>query len=183
MKRRTVLGGAAASAAGFFSGAASAADNTAASPASRIFPRHWRSSAPRSRRISTGPTSRTPSSRSFSPASIDGERPALPMIDVTLTKENALPARPLGADLRRTGSRLPRKASPSSSRAWRSAATTICASGSTCPRSRPTCTGRCTAPRSSRSSTGCSTRNSPASRSCGTISTTTGISTGTCTSA
>jgi len=29
----------------------------------------------------------------------EGERPALPMIDVTLTKENALPPRSLGADL------------------------------------------------------------------------------------
>ncbi len=29
----------------------------------------------------------------------EGERPALPMIDVTLTKENALPFGPMGVDL------------------------------------------------------------------------------------
>ena len=92
--------------------------------------------------------------------------------------------RPLGSDLRRLEARLPTRASRSSCRAWRSAAThnlrkRIYLSAVTPDLYQPKyqAKGRC------RSSTSCSIRSSPASRSCGTISTTTSISTGICISA
>ena len=111
----------------------------------------------------------------------EGERPALPMIDVTLTKENALPHDLWGLiyqdwkptpeegvtvflqGLEKRGDNNLRK------RIYMSAVT-------------PDLYRPMYGPRPSRSLTGCSTRNSPASPSCGTISTITGISIGTCTS-
>ena len=91
MERRTVLTGAAASAAGLFSGAASAADTTAASPA----PSDLALALDRFRATIPADFDRTYVENAVVPFFLtsvyEGERPALPMIDVTLTKEDALP--------------------------------------------------------------------------------------------
>ncbi len=95
MQRRTVLTGAAASAAasgaGFFSGAAFAADATAASTASPDLAAalaRFRSSIPAHFDRTYVENAVIPF---FLTSVYEGERPALPMIDVTLSKENALP--------------------------------------------------------------------------------------------
>jgi hypothetical protein len=91
MKRRTVLAGAAAGAAGFFSGAAFAADTPAASPASPDLAAalaRFRASIPAHFDRTYVENAIVPF---FLTSTYEGERPALPMIDVTLTKENALP--------------------------------------------------------------------------------------------
>ena len=92
MQRRTVLVGAAASAAGLLSGTAAAADNTAGSLASPEFllPRleRFRASIPAHFDRTYVENAVIPF---FLTSIYDGERPALPMIDVTLRKENALP--------------------------------------------------------------------------------------------
>ena len=66
----------------------------------------------------------------------EGERPLLPMIDVTFTKENALPYDLWGL-IYKIGSPPRRTASPSSCRGSRSAARTISASGSISPAVTP----------------------------------------------
>ena len=91
MERRTVLTGAAASAAGLFSGAASAADTTAVNPASADLANalaRFRESIPAHFDRTYVENAVVPF---FLTSIYEGERPALPMIDVTLTKENALP--------------------------------------------------------------------------------------------
>jgi hypothetical protein len=91
MERRTVLAGAAASAAGFFSGAAFAADTPAASSASPDLATalaRFRASIPAHFDRTYVENAVVPF---FLTSIYEGERPALPMIDVTLTKENALP--------------------------------------------------------------------------------------------
>src|SRR5271155_3872896 len=91
MERRTVLAGAAASAAGFFSGAGFAADTPAASPASPDLATalaRFRASIPAHFNRTYVENAVVPF---FLTSIYEGERPALPMIDVTLTKENALP--------------------------------------------------------------------------------------------
>jgi hypothetical protein len=70
---------------------------------------------------------------SFMNSIFDGQRPVLPMIDVALTKENALPITCGGCSVR-PGSPLPKTGSRSSFKGWRSAAPTTGASGSTCRR-------------------------------------------------
>src|SRR6516225_4274200 len=91
MERRTVLASAAATAAGFLSGTASAADTTAAGAASPDLAAalaKFRASIP----AHFGRTYVENVVVPFFLTSVyEGERPALPMIDVTLTKENALP--------------------------------------------------------------------------------------------
>ena len=91
MERRVVLAGAAASAAALLPGAASAADTTTVSPASPDLAAalaRFRASIP-------AHFDRTYVENAIVPFFLvsiyQGERPALPMIDVTLTKENALP--------------------------------------------------------------------------------------------
>jgi hypothetical protein len=91
MKRRTVLAGAAASAAGFVSGSAFAAATPAASPASPDLATalaRFRASIPAHFDRTYVENAVVPF---FLTSIYEGERPALPMIDVTLTKENALP--------------------------------------------------------------------------------------------
>jgi hypothetical protein len=92
MERRMVLAGAAASAVGFFSNAASAADTgAAASPASPDLAtalERFRASIPAHFDRTYIENVVVPF---FLTSIYEGERPALPMIDVTLTKENALP--------------------------------------------------------------------------------------------
>jgi hypothetical protein len=91
MERRTVLAGAAASAAGFFSGAAFAADTPAASSASPDLATalaRFRASIPAHFDRTYVENAVVPF---FLTSIYEGERPALPMIDVTLTKENACP--------------------------------------------------------------------------------------------
>jgi hypothetical protein len=86
-----VLTGAAASAAGLFSGAASAADATAASLASPDLAAalaRFRASIPADFDQTYVENAVVPF---FLTSVYEGERPALPMIDVTLSKENALP--------------------------------------------------------------------------------------------
>ena len=98
MKRRTVLAGAGA-AAGFVSGAAFAADIPAATPASPDLATalaRFRASIPAHFDRTYVENAVVPF---FLTSIYEGERPALPMIDVTLTKENALPHDPLGVDL------------------------------------------------------------------------------------
>ena len=91
MERRLVLTGAAAGAASLLSGAASAANTTGASPASSDL------AAALARFRATIPAhfDRTYVENAVVPFFLtsvyEGERPTLPMIDVTLTKENALP--------------------------------------------------------------------------------------------
>ncbi|MBV8704688.1 MAG: hypothetical protein JO118_13365 [Acetobacteraceae bacterium] len=92
MERRTVLAGAAASAAGLVAGrATSAADSTVASLASPDLAAalaRFRASIP----AHFDPTYVENAVIPFYLTSVyEGERPALPMIDVTLSKENALP--------------------------------------------------------------------------------------------
>jgi hypothetical protein len=91
MQRRMVLTGAGASAAGVFSGAASAADTMAANPTSSGLV----NTLARSRASIPAHFDRTYMENAVVPFFLtgiyEGERPALPMIDVTLTKENALP--------------------------------------------------------------------------------------------
>jgi hypothetical protein len=91
MQRRMVLTGAGASAAGVFSGAASAADTMAANPTSSDLV----NTLARSRASIPAHFDRTYMENAVVPFFLtgiyEGERPALPMIDVTLTKENALP--------------------------------------------------------------------------------------------
>jgi hypothetical protein len=91
MERRMVLTGAAASAAGLFSGAASAADATAASLASpdlALALARFRASIPADFDQTYVENAVVPF---FLTSVYEGERPVLPMIDVTLSKENALP--------------------------------------------------------------------------------------------
>ena len=91
MERRMVLTGAAASAAGLFSGAASAADATAAALASPDLAAalaKFRASIPAHFDQTYVENAVVPF---FLTSVYEGERPALPMIDVTLSKENALP--------------------------------------------------------------------------------------------
>jgi hypothetical protein len=91
MERRMVLTGAAAGAAGLFSGAASAADATAASLASPDLAAalaKFRASIPAHFDQTYVENAIVPF---FLTSVYEGERPALPMIDVTLSKENALP--------------------------------------------------------------------------------------------
>ncbi len=91
MERRMVLAGAAASAAGLLSGAASAADSTAASPVSPDLVAaldRFRASIPAHFDRVYVESAVVPF---FLTSIYEGERPALPMIDVTLSKENALP--------------------------------------------------------------------------------------------
>ena len=91
MERRTVLAGAVASAASAFSGAASAADATAPSLASPDL------TAALARFRATIPAhfDRTYVENAVVPFFLtsvyEGERPALPMLDLALSKENALP--------------------------------------------------------------------------------------------
>ncbi len=93
MKRRMVLGGTAATAAGLFAGGASAAatDSTAASLASPDLA----AALARFRARSPAHFDQTYVENAVIPFYLtsvyEGERPALPMIDVTLSKENALP--------------------------------------------------------------------------------------------
>ena len=91
MERRVVLTGAAASAASLFSGAASAADTTAANPVSAdvaMALARFRASIPAHFDRTYVENAVIPF---FLTSIYEGERPALPMIDVALTKENALP--------------------------------------------------------------------------------------------
>ena len=91
MRRRTVLAGAAASAAGFVSGAAFAADTPAASPVSPDLATalaRFRASIPARFDQTYVENAVIPF---FLTSIYEGERPALPMIDATPTKENALP--------------------------------------------------------------------------------------------
>ena len=90
MERRMVLTGAAASAAGLLSGAATA-DTTAANPASADVAAalaRFRASIPAHFDRTYVENAVIPF---FLTSIYEGERPALPMIDVALTKENALP--------------------------------------------------------------------------------------------
>src|ERR1700756_498017 len=90
MERRMILAGAAASAAGVLPGA-SAAANTAASPTSpdlAMALARFRASIPAHFDRTYVENAVVPF---FLTSIYEGERPALPMIDVTLTKENALP--------------------------------------------------------------------------------------------
>jgi hypothetical protein len=85
------LAGAAASAAGFASGSAFAADTPAASPSSPDLATaltRFRASIPAHFDRTYVENAVVPF---FLTSIYEGERPALPMIDVTLTKENALP--------------------------------------------------------------------------------------------
>jgi hypothetical protein len=85
------LAGAAAGAAGLVSGAAFAADTPAASPASPDLATalaRFRASIPAHFDRTYVENAVVPF---FLTSIYEGERPALPMIDVTLTKENALP--------------------------------------------------------------------------------------------
>src|ERR1700753_1990855 len=91
MERRTVLGGAAASAAGFFSRFAFAADTSVprtASPDVAAALAKFRASIPAHFDRTYVENAVVPF---FLTSVYEGERPALPMIDVTLSKENALP--------------------------------------------------------------------------------------------
>src|SRR5271163_4626130 len=91
MKRRTVLAGAAAGAAGLVSGSAFAADTPAAIPA----PSDLALALDRFRATIPADFDRTYVENAVVPFFLtsvyEGERPALPMIDVTHTKEDALP--------------------------------------------------------------------------------------------
>jgi len=91
MERRMVLAAAAASAASVISRTASAADPTTASPASPDLA----AALARFRAAIPSHFDRTYVENAVVPFFLtsvyEGERPALPMIDVTLTKENALP--------------------------------------------------------------------------------------------
>lgn len=73
----------------------------------------------------------------------DGERPALPMIDVTLTKENALPYDLWGL-IYKKWKPTPEEGVTVFYRGSSIVGITTSASASTRPRSRPTCTARCT---------------------------------------
>ena len=91
MDRRMVLAGAAASAAGLLSTAAAKADTTAsgsASPDLAAALARFRASIPAHFDRTYVENAVVPF---FLTSIYEGERPALPMIDVTLTKENALP--------------------------------------------------------------------------------------------
>jgi outer membrane murein-binding lipoprotein Lpp len=91
MERRMVLAGAAASAAGLLAGTASAADVTAATRASPDLAAaldRFRASIPAHFDRAYVENAVVPF---FLTSIYEGERPALPMIDVALTKENALP--------------------------------------------------------------------------------------------
>ncbi len=91
MERRMVLAGAAASAVGFLSGPASAADGTAASLASPDLAaalERFRASIPAHFDRTYVENAVIPF---FLTSIYEGERPVLPMIDVTFSKENALP--------------------------------------------------------------------------------------------
>jgi hypothetical protein len=91
MERRAVLTGAAAGAASLFSGATSAAETAAGSPA----PSDVAMALTRFRASIPAHFDRIYVENAVIPFFLtsiyEGERPALPMIDVTLTKENALP--------------------------------------------------------------------------------------------
>jgi hypothetical protein len=181
MKRRTVLAGAAAGAAGLVSGSAFAANTPAAIPASPDLATaltRFRASIPAHFDRTYVENAVVPF---FLTSIYEGERPALPMIDVTLTKENALPHDLWGLiyqdwkpspeegvtvflqGLEKRGDNNLRK------RIYMSAVTPDLY--------RPMYGDKVVA-----FLTGSSTRNSPAGRSCGTISITTGTFTGTCTS-
>ena len=91
MQRRKILAGAAASAAGILSSVASTADSTAAGPESPDLAAalaKFRASIPARFDQSYVENVVVPF---FLTSVYEGERPALPMIDVTLSKENALP--------------------------------------------------------------------------------------------
>ena len=181
MERRMVLAGAAASATALLPGATSAANTTAASPVSPDLAAalaRFRASIPAHFDRTYVENAVVPF---FLTSIYEGERPALPMIDVTLTKENALP-HDLWGLIYQDWKPTPEEGVTVFLQGWRSVVTTIFASGSTCPLSHPTFTGQCMEPRPSRSLTGCLTRNLQASPSCGIISTTTGIFIGICTS-
>ncbi len=73
----------------------------------------------------------------------EGERPSLPMIDVTLTKQDALPHDLWGLIYKGWKPTPEEGVTVFLAGAWRIAVTTISASGSTSRRSPRTCTARC----------------------------------------
>ena len=96
MERRTFLTGAGVAALLPVAGGAAAKDQSlgmAEPPPDRLptSPRPCKDSAPRSPAISTASTSTTPWCRSFSAASLPANVRILPMIDLPLTKQDAIP--------------------------------------------------------------------------------------------
>ncbi|WP_193540089.1 hypothetical protein [Rhodopila globiformis] len=88
MERRTVLAGVATSAAGLLPKTTSAADTTPASPDLAVALAKFRASIPAHFDPAYVENAVIPF---FLTSIYEGERPALPMIDVTLSKQNALP--------------------------------------------------------------------------------------------
>ena len=179
MERRMVLAGAAASAAGLLSGTASAADSMAAALASPDLAAalaRFRASIPTYFDQTYVENAVVPF---FLTSVYEGERPALPMIDVTLSKENALPHDLWGLiypDWKPTpGEGVTVFLQGLENRGDNNLRKRIYMSAVTPDLYRPMY-----GPKWRRSSISSSIPNSPASRSCGTTSTTTGIFIGNC---
>ena len=155
MERRKVLAGAAAGAAGILSGSASAAMPRRPVLSHRISLRPSPGSERPSRRTLTRTYVENVVVPFFLTSIYEGERPALPMIDVTLSKENALPHDLWGLIYPDWQPTLEEGVTVFLQALDKRGDNNI-ESGSTCPRSRLISTGPCMAPKWSHSSTSCS---------------------------